>query len=87
MNHAVVSAAGSSPGIIRDSVDGLLTPPGDAAALADALELLADDGALRVRLGQAAILRVQQEFSVEAMVEQYARFLDRAWSYRHGVKR
>jgi rhamnosyl/mannosyltransferase len=48
---------------------GLLVPPGDAPALASALNGLLDDGALRERLGVAARDRALQQFSVERMVE------------------
>lgn len=52
---AVVAAAAGGPlEIIDDGRDGLLTPPGDARALAEALRRLARDPALRARLGNAA---------------------------------
>ncbi|MFI6308580.1 glycosyltransferase family 4 protein [Nocardia fusca] len=52
---AVVAAdAGGPAEILRSEVDGLLTPPGDPAALAAALDRLIDDPALRTRLGAAA---------------------------------
>jgi glycosyltransferase involved in cell wall biosynthesis len=54
---------------VREQIDtgdtGIVVPPGDAAALADALGDLARDPALRVRLGAAARTVVAERFSVE----------------------
>ena len=47
-------AAGNLPHLARDGREGLVVPPGDVEALATALQRLADDEALRIRLGQAA---------------------------------
>ena len=54
-------------------VTGLRCPPGDAAALADALNRLLGDPALLARFGEAARRRVAEQFTVERMV---ARTLD-----------
>jgi glycosyltransferase involved in cell wall biosynthesis len=51
--------AGGPAEVITDGVDGLLYPPGDAEALAQALRRLAADPALRRRLGAAARLRAR----------------------------
>ncbi len=56
--------------IVKDGVTGLLVPPGDAGALADALERLARDPDLRRRLGAAARDLVERELSEEAVVAQ-----------------
>ncbi len=50
----VASAVGQVPDILDDGVTGLLVEPGSATALADALARLADDPALRLRMGAAA---------------------------------
>ena len=51
----VISApVGGISDLIINSENGLLVPPGDAAALAHAMSRLAGDTALRKRLGQAA---------------------------------
>ena len=50
----VASAVGGIPTVIRDGDNGLLVAAGDVAALRDALVRLADDPALRTRLGAAA---------------------------------
>jgi glycosyltransferase involved in cell wall biosynthesis len=47
--------------------DAYLVPPGDAVAMADALVLLAGDGALRARLGEAARARARVEFDWSAV--------------------
>lgn len=67
----VASAAGGPAEIIRDGVDGILYPPGDAAELAARLRRLAGDKALRARLGQAARGRAR-DFT--------ARIVAREWS-------
>ena len=48
---------------------GLVVPPGDAEALADALGRLLGDDALRASLGEKAQLRARTEFGVDRMVE------------------
>jgi glycosyltransferase involved in cell wall biosynthesis len=65
----VASRAGGLPEAVADGVSGLLTPPGDPAALADALHRLLADADLRHRLGAAGRARILAEFSVDAMVE------------------
>lgn len=53
--RAVVGArAGGIPDIVEDDVNGLLVPPEDAAALADALVRILSDAALAERLGAGA---------------------------------
>ncbi len=50
----IAGAAGGVPEIVRDGSTGLLTPPGDAAALAQAVGRLLDDSAARAALGAEA---------------------------------
>lgn len=60
------------PELITPERDGLLVAPGDVRALALALERLADDPALRRRLGEAARERVVAAFEAEASVVRFA---------------
>ena len=53
--------------VVQDGTTGILIPPRDATALADALQRLAEDESLRHRLGQAARALAENEFG-EAMV-------------------
>ncbi|MBI1317372.1 MAG: glycosyltransferase [Candidatus Hydrogenedens sp.] len=49
-----VVACQSAAGTVRDGIDGLLVPDGDARAFAGALCRLLDDSALRERMGRSA---------------------------------
>jgi glycosyltransferase involved in cell wall biosynthesis len=62
----VASRAGPITEVIRQGVDGLLVPPADVQALADAVCLLLNDGARRKRLGEAAAKSVRAQFHPEA---------------------
>jgi glycosyltransferase involved in cell wall biosynthesis len=63
------------PWVNRHGVTGLVVPPGDVAALRDALKsLLADDTARR-RMGEAARRRVAEEFTLAMMGERAAEIL------------
>jgi glycosyltransferase involved in cell wall biosynthesis len=56
--------------VVRDGATGLLVPPRDARALADALERLATDRDLRRRMGAAARDLVAREMSEKVVVAQ-----------------
>jgi len=56
------------PELVVHEETGLLAPPGDVAALADALEQLIRDPALRLRYGQAGRGRMEQHFRIEKTV-------------------
>ncbi|SEO34992.1 Glycosyltransferase involved in cell wall bisynthesis [Salinihabitans flavidus] len=52
--------------LVEDGVSGRLVPPGDAGALADAIDTILRDPEEAVRLGQAGRAKVQAEFTVKA---------------------
>jgi glycosyltransferase involved in cell wall biosynthesis len=52
----VATAVGGVPQVITDEVNGLIVPPGDPLALADAIERICSDAALRRRLGSQALV-------------------------------
>lgn len=62
---AVATAVGGIPDVVEHDVTGLLVPPGDDAALADAIVRVLDDPALAKRLGDAARARARERFGVE----------------------
>jgi rhamnosyl/mannosyltransferase len=57
------------PWVNVDGITGLTVPPGDDAALKDALHRLAGDADLRQRMGAAARQRYLDEFSRTRMIE------------------
>lgn len=65
----VASNVGGIPEVIEHDVTGLLVPPGDPDALADALIRCLADSALRSRLSSTLRARVLKDFSKKAMVE------------------
>ncbi len=67
----IASATSGIPEAIETEREGLLTPPGDAGALAGALGRLLRDPAERRRLGAAARARGQREFTVGVMTDAY----------------
>lgn len=67
----VASLVPGVEGVLEPGKTGLLTPEGDAKALADALEQLLRDEAMAQRLGQAARERAIEEHSVGLMMQRY----------------
>jgi glycosyltransferase involved in cell wall biosynthesis len=63
----VACAVGGIPDFVRDGVTGWLVPPGDGAALAQALGRLAGDAPMRAAMGAAA-MRTARERTIEANV-------------------
>lgn len=70
----VASRLSGIPELVEDGVSGLLVPAGDPVALAEALCTLADDPALRRRLGTAGRATILRDFDVTASA---ARLADR----------
>lgn len=65
----VASRAGGLPEAVVDGETGLLVPPGDAAALGEALARLLADGDLRRRMGEAGRAHMLRRFSIDAMAD------------------
>jgi L-malate glycosyltransferase len=66
----VGTTAGGIPEAVSDEVTGLLVPPADAEALAQAILRLAQDVELRRRLGRSGRVWIQEHFSATRMVEE-----------------
>jgi glycosyltransferase involved in cell wall biosynthesis len=72
----VATAVGGVPELVVAGESGVLTPAGDAPALAGALARLAGDAALRHAMSAAASARAGQ-FGVDKMVSEYAALFER----------
>jgi glycosyltransferase involved in cell wall biosynthesis len=81
----VASALGGAAEIVADGVDGLLTPAGDAAALAAALCRLLADPDEGARLGAAGRRTVDQRYQVDAHVRAVHTFYERVLADRREV--
>lgn len=58
------------PEVVVDGATGLLVPPDDAGAMADAMVRLAGDPGLRAALGAAGHARVVERFGLDRMVDE-----------------
>ena len=72
----VASAVGGIPEVLTNGLDGLLVPPADPRALAEACIRLACSPELRTRMGEAGRAAVEARFSLDAMVRQVEAIYD-----------
>jgi len=70
----ITTSVGGIPDVIQDEDNGLLIPPGDSDALADTLEHLVKDDALRRRLGARGRETVEKRFDWNVRAEEISRF-------------
>ncbi len=73
----VASRVGGIPELVDDGVTGLLVPPGDANALADAIIALLGDAARRERMGRRGREKAVAEYSVEKIMARTLAFYER----------
>jgi glycosyltransferase involved in cell wall biosynthesis len=72
----VATRVGSVPQVVQDGLTGLLVPPGDAAALAEALETLVADHLTRRRLAERAFKLVGSHYRFDRTLKQYEEVFD-----------
>jgi glycosyltransferase involved in cell wall biosynthesis len=65
----VATRVGGVPDVVRDGEDGFLVDAGDTDELADRLEQLARDPALRERMGKQGRERVLPRYAVDRLVQ------------------
>ena len=81
----VATTAGGIPEIVEDGVNGLLVPPRDAHALAEAIVRALASAELRRRMGAAGLARVNERFTVEKMVAGTAAVYERVAGRGHAA--
>jgi glycosyltransferase involved in cell wall biosynthesis len=68
---SIATSVGGIPEVVADGISGILVSPGDAAALAHAVEALISDQARCASLGDAARQRARALFSADVIVPAY----------------
>ena len=68
----VATRVGDNDELLDEGSAGLLVPPDDSEAVANAIDRLAQSPRLRGELGRQARNRVAQQYSISAMVEAYS---------------
>lgn len=66
---------GAVPDLVKDGVNGFVCPRQDAHALADALERLITDPALRRQMGEAGYARYKELYTLEAFERRFVKCL------------
>ena len=74
---AVATTAGGIPEVLADGETGCLVPPRDHQQMADRISFLLKNEAARKRMGEAALVRARENFTVEKMVEGTAAVYER----------
>lgn len=67
----VATDVGGNPELVEEGANGLLVPPADSAALAEALARLVQQPELRERLATEALQRARTRFGLDTMVAAY----------------
>lgn len=83
----VATAVGGVPELVEQGVTGLLVPPGDPSALADAILTVVSDAHTRNVMGAAGRERVVSRFTLQAMAARYEAFYLRAIARRRAAVR
>src|SRR5437867_8712577 len=81
----VATRVGGIPDIVADGTTGLLVPPRDDGALAEAILTLLRDRSRRAVYGEAGRRHVSGRFDVETMVRNIERLYDDVWREKHGA--
>lgn len=78
----VATRGGGIPEIVVDGETGMIVPPGDAAALAEAIATLATDPHRATGMGRRGRARLESQFSVSRQVETLRRIYGEAMAPR-----
>ena len=81
----VATSAGGIPEIVQDGETGILVPPRDHEAMADAIVRLLKDEALRRQMGAAGLSLASARFSAERMVQETLQVYQRVALRSHVV--
>lgn len=74
------SRSGAFTEIVEDGKSGLLVPPLDTFALADAIQTLAQDNDLRSSLARSGVERVQCYFTAAGSIDKILNVFESMWA-------
>jgi glycosyltransferase involved in cell wall biosynthesis len=74
----IITDVSGAPDIIMNEENGLLVPKADSVSLARAMEKVATDRALQVRLGDAGRAYVEEHLTIQRIISQYERVYEDA---------
>lgn len=83
----VATRVGGNPELVIEGQTGMLVPPADPVAMANAIGRYLADPEKRIRHGRAGRKRVEERFSMEAMVNGYLSVYDSVLNKRELVSR
>jgi sugar transferase (PEP-CTERM/EpsH1 system associated) len=78
----IATAVGGNPELVIDGETGLLVPPNDPNTMANAIMKLLREPERRLQMGRLGRQRVEEKFSLEVMVRNYARVYLEVFSRR-----
>jgi len=78
----VATAVSAVPEVVQENVTGLLVPPRDPAALAEAMLALLNDRDRARQMGTAGLFRLKERFTEDKMVEAVERLYAELWRCR-----
>jgi len=81
----IASRVGGIPDVIEDGVTGRLVPPGDVAALRDAIHDLLNSPELRRRLAEAARARAEEYYHFDRWIDQTEKVYREALGHRFAM--
>ncbi len=81
----IATRVGGTPALVDDPQTGLLVPPDDASALAQAILKLLESPAIATEMGAQGRARALAEFGVDRMLERMDAFYCRALGPAHGA--
>ncbi len=82
----IATNVGGNPELVVDGQTGVLVPPSNPVAMADAIQCYLQDPAKLARHGKAGRKRAEEQFSIEAMVSGYLRVYDAVLRERKGQR-
>lgn len=82
----VTTTIGTNLEVVQDGVSGLLVPPKQPYALAEAIMHLFESPEFRGRLGVGARLRYEEGYTEERMIQGYMQLYAELWESKHNVR-